>query len=153
MQLQKGDLMPDFSLPDHLGSVFRLNDWVGKKILVIYFYPKDYTPGCTKEACSFRDEYTVFQNAGAEVIGISDDTAEKHKKFANTYQLPFRLLADKGGKLRKKFGIPADLFGLIPGRATFVVDLEGKIAMAFKNMQATQHISQAIKTIEQLQQK
>ncbi|MDT8416019.1 MAG: peroxiredoxin [Flavobacteriaceae bacterium] len=153
MQLQKGDLFPDFSLTDQHGSVFRLKDWVGQKILVIYFYPKDYTPGCTKEACSFRDQYTVFQTADAEVIGVSDDSAEKHKKFAKTYQLPFRLLADEGGKLRKKIGIPTDLFGLIPGRATFVIDLEGYIAMSFKSMHATQHIRQAIKTIEQLQQK
>ncbi|MBU2527406.1 MAG: peroxiredoxin [Bacteroidetes bacterium] len=153
MPLRKGDLFPDFSLTDQHGSVFQLKDWVGQKILVIYFYPKDYTPGCTKEACSFRDQYTVFQTAGAEVIGISDDTTDKHKKFANTYQLPFRLLADEGGKLRKKIGIPTDLFGLIPGRATFVIDLEGYIAMAFKSMNATQHIRQAIKTIEQLQQK
>lgn len=148
--LQKNDNLPDFSLSDQHGQIFTSKDWIGKKILVIYFYPKDFTPGCTAEACSFRDSYSVFTDAGAEVIGISSDAEARHLRFSNKHQLPFRLLTDPGGSVRKKFGVSGDLFGLIPGRATFIVDLKGKIALAFKSMQPQQHIQQALSTINHL---
>lgn len=150
--LNKNDKAPDFALKDQHGHLFSLKENLGKKILVIYFYPKDFTPGCTREACSFRDQYEVFLEAGAEVIGISSDSETKHLKFSKQYQLPFRLLADPGGSVRNKFGVKSNLFGLIPGRATFVVGKDGKIALAFQSLQPDPHIDLALKTIKKLNQ-
>lgn len=150
--LNKNDKAPDFTLKDQHGQLFSLKENLGKKILVIYFYPKDFTPGCTREACSFRDQYEIFKEAGADVIGISSDSESKHFKFSEKYQLPYRLLADPGGKVRRKFGIKGDLLGLIPGRATFVVGKDGYIALAFQRMQPDLHIDLALKTIQKLKQ-
>src|SRR5215467_10254312 len=119
--IHTGDRAPDFALPDRSGRTVRLSDFRGKQAVVLYFYPKDDTPGCTKEACAFRDQYQDFQDAGAEVIGVSSDSETSHEKFASKYKLPFVLLADKGGKIRKQYGVPATL-GLLPGRVTFVID-------------------------------
>src|SRR5437867_3256250 len=102
-----GDPAPDFALPDRAGRTVRLGDYRGRKAVVLYFYPKDETPGCTKEACSFRDQYQDFQDAGAEVIGVSSDPAASHEKFAAKYHLPFVLLADRSGAVRKQYGVPA----------------------------------------------
>lgn len=150
--LKINDNVPYFTLKDQLGRDFSLKENLGKNILVIYFYPKDFTPGCTREACTFRDQYEIFKEAGAEVIGISSDSETKHLKFSKTYQLPYPLLTDPGGKVRNKFGIKGDLFGLIPGRATFVVGKEGKVALAFQSLQPERHIDMALKTIKKLKQ-
>jgi peroxiredoxin Q/BCP len=117
--------------------------------LVIYFYPKDDTPGCTKEACSFRDSYESFQDMGARVIGISADDVASHKAFAVKYRLPFDLLSDPGNAVRKQFGVPADLFGLIPGRVTYVFDRQGVCVKVFNaQLQAEQHMTEALKALQ-----
>ena len=145
--IKAGDTAPDFSLPDRTGNTVRLSDYRGKKAVVLYFYPKDDTPGCTKEACSFRDQYEVFKDAGAEVIGISSDSAESHAKFASKYSLPFVLVADKGGTVRKQYGVPATL-GLLPGRVTFVIDPQGVVRHVFNSqLQATKHVDEAAQAL------
>jgi len=119
--VQAGDKAPDFTLPSQAGEQVRLSDRLGERVVVLYFYPKDETPGCTREACAFRDSYEVFTDAGAEVIGVSSDSAESHAAFAGHHKLPFTLLSDEGGRVRKSYGVPATL-GLLPGRVTYVID-------------------------------
>ncbi|MCB1134598.1 MAG: peroxiredoxin, partial [Verrucomicrobiae bacterium] len=118
-----GDRAPEFALPDQDGKVVRLADFRGEKNVVVYFYPKDDTPGCTKESCAFRDQFEAFADVGAEVLGISSDTQASHKAFAAKYRLPFRLLADESGEVRRAYRVPKSL-GLIPGRVTYVIDRE-----------------------------
>ena len=142
--IQPGNPAPDFTLSDASGRTVRLADYRGKKAVVLYFYPKDDTPGCTKEACTFRDQYQDFQDAGAEVIGVSSDSTASHSKFAEKYRLPFVLVADPGGAVRKKYGVPATL-GLLPGRVTFVIDREGIVRHVFNSQfQATRHVEEAL---------
>jgi peroxiredoxin Q/BCP len=149
-RIQPGDKAPDFALPDSTGNVVRLGDFRGRKAVVLYFYPKDGTPGCTKESCTFRDQYQDFQDAGAEVIGVSSDSAESHAKFASKYRLPFRLLADDGGSVRRQYGVPATL-GLLPGRVTYVIDRDGVVRHVFNSQfQATQHVAEAIGALKAL---
>ena len=139
--LQLGDQAPDFSLPTGTGDTFHLADQRGKAV-VLYFYPKDDTPGCTAEACAFRDQYEDFQDLGAVVVGVSSDSEASHQKFAEKHRLPFPLLADAGGQLRKKYEVPRALLGLLPGRVTFVIDAAGSIAYIFNSMSgATDHVS------------
>lgn len=150
MALQLGDKIPDFSAKDNLGNDFDSTSIVGKKPVVIYFYPKDNTPGCTAQACSFRDQYQDFKDLGAEVIGISSDNIASHEKFVQQYKLPFILLSDNEKKIRKLFGVKPDLFGLIPGRVTYVADKDGIIQLVFDSMNATNHIPKALETIKKM---
>ncbi|NNK12124.1 MAG: peroxiredoxin [Flavobacteriaceae bacterium] len=150
MSLEVGDKIPEFSLKDQQGNTFDSKDYVGKKPLVIFFYPKDGTPGCTKEACSFRDSYEEFTDRGAEVIGISADSESSHRKFASRYKLPFILLADTQNKVRRLFKVEKALFNLLPGRETYVVDKEGRVIMAFNNMGASGHITRALKALKSI---
>jgi len=144
-----GDRAPDFALPDRNGKTIRLADFRGKPV-VLYFYPKDDTPGCTKESCTFRDQYQDFQDAGAEVIGISSDSSESHEKFATKYRLPFVLLSDRGGAVRKAYGVPSTL-GVLPGRVTYVIDREGTVRHVFNSQfQAAQHVDEALKALHAL---
>ncbi len=144
-----GEAAPDFSLLDQTGATVRLSNFRGKKSVVLYFYPKDDTPGCTKEACSFRDQYEVFQEAGAEVIGVSSDSVASHQKFAKQYRLPFLLLSDEGGQLRKRFDVKSTL-GLLPGRVTFVIDRNGVIRHLFSSQLFPQkHVAEALKILRQ----
>jgi len=147
MGLKVGDTLPDFNLIDQNGNLFSSAEFKGKKPLVIYFYPKDNTPSCTKEACGFRDSYEDFTKLGAEVIGISSDTEKSHRRFADKYQLPFILLADTDKKVRRLFRVENNLL-FLPGRETYVVNGEGKIAMAFNSSNAKQHIRKALKILE-----
>src|SRR5262249_54724741 len=148
--LKVGTSAPDFALPDRGGKTVRLSDFRGKKAVVLYFYPKDDTPGCTKEACAFRDQYEDFQNAGAEVIGVSSDSESAHEKFAGKYKLPFILLADRGGTVRKQYGVPATL-GVLPGRVTFVIDKQGVVRHSFNSqLQATRHVAEAIEALHKM---
>jgi peroxiredoxin Q/BCP len=147
--ISEGEPAPDFELPDAEGKRVRLADYRGKKAVVLYFYPKDDTPGCTAEACSFRDSYEDFQDAGAEVIGVSSDSASSHAKFAKRHKLPFTLLSDAKGLVRKKYGVPTTL-GLMPGRVTFVIDKKGIVRRVFNSqLQATRHVSEALAALEQ----
>jgi peroxiredoxin Q/BCP len=145
-----GDQAPDFVLPDRTGKMVRLSEFRNHKAVVLYFYPKDDTPGCTKESCAFRDSYQDFQDAGAEVIGVSSDSAESHGRFAAKHRLPFTLLADQGGQVRKRYGVPATL-GLLPGRVTFVIGRDGVVRHVFNSQfQATQHVSEALRALRDL---
>lgn len=131
-KLTVGDRAPEFTLSSQTGQPVSLQDFRGKQPVVLYFYPKDDTPGCTAEACAFRDQYEVFQEAGAAVLGVSGDTAESHQRFASKYQLPFTLLSDVNNQVRKLYQVPATL-GLLPGRVTYVIDREGGIRHIFNS--------------------
>ncbi len=145
-----GDAAPEFDLADAAGKRVRLSDFRGKRSVVLYFYPKDDTPGCTKEACSFRDSYEAFKDAGAEVIGVSSDSEASHQKFAEKFRLPFTLVSDAGGAVRKRYGIPATL-GLLPGRVTFVIDRDGIVRHVFNSqLQATKHVDEALAVLRTL---
>jgi peroxiredoxin Q/BCP len=119
---------------------------------VLYFYPKDETPGCTKEACAFRDSHEVFTDAGAEVIGVSSDSVDKHASFAAHHKLPFTLLADKGGAVRKSYGVPAAL-GVLPGRVTYVIDQSGTVRHVLNSMtDIGRHVGDALDVVRQIQE-
>lgn len=145
-----GEKAPSFVLKNQNGEAVEMSDYLGKQPLVIYFYPKNFTPGCVAEACSFRDSFEDFKDAGAVVFGISNDSVASHARFAKKYKLPFPVLSDKGGKIRKLYGVKNDLLGLLPGRETFVIDKNGLIQMEFNSMQATKHIAKALKLIKSL---
>jgi peroxiredoxin Q/BCP len=132
MGLTAGDRAPLVALSDHTGSE-RRSDQLASKALVLFFYPKDDTPGCTAEACAFRDSYADLQALGAEVWGVSGDDLTSHQRFASRHNLPFPLLVDGGNSLRKAFGVPSVL-GLLPGRVTYVIDGEGVIRHVFNNL-------------------
>jgi thioredoxin-dependent peroxiredoxin len=148
MALQVGDKVPHFSAIDTNANVFESDTVVGKKAFVIYFYPKDDTRVCTEQACSFRDQYENFKSLDAEVIGVSSDSVKSHQKFTNQYKLPFILLSDVDKKLRKLFGVPNDLLGLIPGRVTYVVDKNGIIQLVFNSMSGKIHIEKALEILK-----
>ena len=148
MAVKVGEAAPDFSLISQTGELINLSDFRGKKAVVLYFYPKDDTPGCTKEACAFRDRYEVFQNAGAEVIGVSGDSSQSHQQFANKYNLPFILLSDDSNKLRQRYGVPATLW-VLPGRVTYVIDQDGIVRHIFDSMlEFDRHVDEALKTLQ-----
>jgi thioredoxin-dependent peroxiredoxin len=150
--IKAGQQAPDFALPDASGKTVTLSEFRGKKAVILYFYPKDDTPGCTKEACAFRDQYEDFKDVGAEVIGVSSDGGAAHEKFAIKYKLPFLLLSDRGGVVRKQYGVPATL-GLLPGRVTFVIDKQGVVQRTFNSQfKATQHVSEAIAALRAMPQ-
>ncbi len=149
--LQIGDNCPAFSLPDSQGKQIHVNEYLGQKILVLFFYPKDDTPGCTKEACAFRDAYADFIELGCEVFGISSDASQSHQAFQQKHQLPYPLLSDAQKKVRRLFGVPASLFGLLPGRVTYIVGLDGKIAGIFNSQtNPVGHINEALKVAKNL---
>lgn len=145
-----GDYAPNFTLSDQSGEEVSLWDVIGKGAVVLYFYPKDDTPGCTGEACAFRDSYEVFKEAGAEVIGVSSDSADAHWRFAAKHRLPFILLSDKDKAVRKLYGVPST-FGLLPGRVTYVIDTYGVVRHIFDSQFAPQkHVSEALETLRKL---
>jgi thioredoxin-dependent peroxiredoxin len=142
---------PDFTRDAHDGRHVRLADLRGQ-IVVLYFYPKDGTPVCTKEACAFRDAYEDFVRAGAVVIGVSSDSLDRHQAFADGHRLPFLLLADEDGSLRKAFGVPKSL-GLLPGRVTYVIDQAGIVRHVFSSQfSADRHVTEALEITRQLAQ-
>jgi len=148
--LKVGDKAPDFTLVNQAGESVSLSDYNGSKNVVLFFYPKDETPGCTKEACKFRDEYEAFTDLNAEVIGISGDSSGSHKGFAENHRLPYNLLSDQGGKVRKSYGVPNTFF-LIPGRVTFVIDKQGVVKHIFNSQfNSEQHIDEALAVLKTL---
>lgn len=148
MSLQIGESVPYFELKDQKGEIFKSDSVIGKKPAVVYFYPKDETPGCTAEACSFRDNYEDFKAMGAEVIGISSDSIGRHKRFAQRYRLPFILLADTSRKVQRLFKLPKLLFGLYTKRITFVIDASGKVIYVHDSLLATSHIKKSLQKLK-----
>ena len=150
-KIEIGSSVPTFELKDQHGELFNLEKVVGKKNLVIYFYPKDDSPGCTKEACSFRDQFEVFADADAMIIGISAQSVESHLEFAKKHRLNYTLLSDPGNKVRKLFGVPSSLFGLLPGRVTYVINKEGKVTYLFNSqIQAEKHVDEALRILQEM---
>lgn len=148
--LRTGDFAPDFALKDQYDQWVKLSDYKGKKNVVLFFYPKDDTPGCTREACGFRDAYVDFTDLNAEVIGVSSDSVSSHIRFASKFRLPFNLCSDLEGKVREMYGISPSFF-VIPGRVTFIIDKSGKIQHIFSNqIQATRHIDEALEVLKKL---
>ncbi len=146
-QMAVGDFAPDFILKDQHGSLVKLSDYKNKSNVVLFFYPKDDTPGCTAEVCSFRDNYEGFKSSGAEVIGISSDDSASHFKFAAKHHLPYTLLSDHGGKVRKLFGVPTSLI-FLPGRVTYIIDKQGVIRHVFNSqLNVTKHVDEAMKML------
>ena len=146
MALKLGDSIPEFSLPDQNGELFSIKNLLGKKPFVLFFYPKNNTAGCTKEACDFRDSYEDFTSKGVEVIGISADSIKSHQKFQKRHQLPFILLSDAENEVRRLFKVKNSLL-LLPGRETYVVDTDGKIIMVFNSISASEHMKRALKAV------
>ena len=148
--LQTGDRAPLIALQDQNG-VERRSDQLAGKSLVLFFYPKDDTPGCTMEACAFRDSYADLQALGAEVWGVSGDNAGSHQRFASRHNLPYPLLVDQNNQLRKAFGVPGVL-GLLPGRVTYVIDGEGVVRHVFNNLlDGPAHRREALECLKRLQ--
>jgi peroxiredoxin Q/BCP len=149
-QLKVGDTAPDFSLLDEHGLPVSLKDFRGKKVVVLYFYPKDFTSGCTAEACSFRDNYKPYQDKGAVVIGISLDSVESHAKFSEKYNLPFAILSDKSKEVAKTYGV-LGIGGFLAKRVTFIINKDGKITHIFPKVDVKQHSEEVLKALEELQ--
>jgi peroxiredoxin Q/BCP len=151
--VQVGSQAPDFTAKASNGETISLKDYKDKKAVVLYFYPKDETSVCTKEACAFRDSYQVFKDMGAEVIGVSADSDDSHKSFASHHQLPFILLSDSDGSLRKLYKVP-NSFGLLPGRVTFIIDKQGVIRHTFNSMMdGERHVKESLDTLKQISSK
>ncbi|XP_043706845.1 peroxiredoxin Q, chloroplastic isoform X1 [Telopea speciosissima] len=149
-KVSKGQVPPSFTLKDQEGRNVSLSKFKGKPV-VLYFYPADESPGCTKQACAFRDSYEKFKKAGAEVVGISGDDTESHKAFAKKYRLPYTLLSDEGNKVRKEWGVPADLFGTLAGRETYVLDRNGVVKLVYNNQfQPEKHIDETLNLLQSL---
>lgn len=145
-----GNPAPDFSLSDQKGQEVSLKNLLSKGPVVLYFYPKDETPGCTKEACTFRDQFEDFKSAGAQVVGVSSDSVDSHRRFSEHHRLPFILLSDVGGVVRKRYGVPSTL-GLLPGRVTYVIDQKGIIRHIFSSQfNAAKHVEEALKVLGQM---
>lgn len=154
MKLKTGSAAPDFSLPDETGKVHKLSEYRGKTV-VLYFYPADDTPGCTKEACNFRDDYSQYRAAGAVILGVSPDDEESHQKFKKKYKLPFPLLADSGHKVCSLYGVwgekntfGKEYMGVV--RSTFVIDPKGRIASAFEKVKVLGHSEEILAVLGDL---
>jgi peroxiredoxin Q/BCP len=151
LAVKVGDKAPDFTLPSQMGDSVTLSEFFGKKNVVLFFYPKDESRGCTAEACTFRDSYRELTSLGAEVIGISGQSIESHKSFATHHGLPFILLSDEDNKLRKLYGVPSTM-GIIPGRVTYIIDKKGIVRHIFSSQIQTQrHVEEAKRTLEELE--
>jgi peroxiredoxin Q/BCP len=152
MNVNVGDTAPDFTLTSQKGESVTLSQFRGKKNVVLYFYPKDETPGCTREGCTFRDSYELFTDLGAEVVGVSADTVESHKAFAEHHNLPFTLLSDLDNEVRKLYAATSTL-GIIPGRVTFVIDKKGVVRHVFSSqLQPEKHIEEARGVLRKLEE-
>ncbi len=151
MEIKIGSTIPDIVLRNQDGKLFDLKKETAGKNVVLYFYPKDDTPGCTAQACSFRDQFEDFTDADAVVIGISGQSVESHKAFAEKHRLTFTLLSDEENKIRKQFGVPTNFFGLMPGRVTYVIDKNNKVVYIFNSQtNISGHIQESLKILKDL---
>jgi peroxiredoxin Q/BCP len=151
LTVKVGDKAPDFTLPSQMGDNVTLSEFFNKKNIVLYFYPKDETIGCTKEACTFRDNYEELTKLDAEVLGVSGQSVESHQSFATHYGLPFILLSDQDNKVRELYGVPSTM-GIIPGRVTYIIDKKGIVRHIFNSQtQAPRHVEEAKKTLMEIE--
>ncbi len=150
VDLKVGDKAPDFTLMDERGLPVSLKDHLGKQVVVLYFYPKDFTSGCTAEACSFRDSYKPIRDKGAAVIGVSVDSVESHSKFSEKYVLPFSILSDRSKDVVKAYGV-LGIGGIVAKRVTFIINKEGKITHIFPKVDVKKHSEEVLKALEELQ--
>jgi peroxiredoxin Q/BCP len=149
-KVRDGDIAPDFTLPDQSGNLVRLSDLLGHKTIVLYFYPKDETPGCVLEARAFRDRYEEFTAQGAEVVGVSSDSVKSHRRFIQRHALPFRLLSDRDNTVRALYGVERTL-GLLPGRVTYVIDRTGVVRQVYSSqLLPTRHSREALSVLATL---
>ncbi|MHB1229458.1 MAG: peroxiredoxin [Halothiobacillus sp.] len=150
-QLQVGDAAPGFNLPDQAGALHSLADYRGKW-LVLYFYPKDETPGCTTEACQFRDDIATIQGMGVTVVGVSEDSIASHERFAKKYHLPFTLLADDDGKVAAEYDSLFSMLGMMKfaKRHTFIINPQGRLAAIFTDVDPKDHSRQIIEALKKL---
>jgi peroxiredoxin Q/BCP len=147
-----GDKVPDFTLPNQDGVNVSLSDHENKNNVVLFFYPKDFSPGCTTQACTFRDRYEDFTDLGAVVIGVSSDSVESHKKFLDAYKFPFTLLSDQKGEARKLLGATKAL-GLLPGRFTFIIDKKRIVRHIFTSeINMKKHVDEALRVLREITQ-
>jgi len=145
-KIQVGDMIPSFTLKDQNGKEFAISTLLGRKKLVIFFYPQDGSLNCTREACYFRDLSDVFEEVDAVLIGISGQSVASHKEFAEKNRLNYTLLSDNNNTVRRLFGVPGRVFGLIPGRVTYVADRSGKVVYIFDSQTEVQrHVDEAMK--------
>lgn len=150
MTLRAGDRAPAFTAVAHDGETIEVGAGERSEVLVLYFYPADETLGCTMEACRFRDEFESFVDAGAKVVGVSPDSLESHRRFAEHHGLPFSLLSDRGGELRRKYQVGKSL-GLVSGRVTFVIDRQGVVQHTFSSqLRAKKHVDEALAVVQRL---
>ncbi len=147
--MKAGDPAPDFDGPTSDGSKLGLKNFLGKKNVVLYFYSKDDTPGCTKEACSFRDNLQPIRDMGAEIIGVSLDSIQSHSKFASKYGLSFPLISDKAKRIANAYGVLKDT-GTSTNRVTFVIDKTGKVAKVFPKVDVTKHTEEVVSALKEL---
>jgi peroxiredoxin Q/BCP len=149
-KVKVGSVAPNFTLPSQSGEMVSLEDFLGHKPVVLFFYPKDDSPGCTKQVCAFRDVYEEFGRLDAEVIGISSDSVESHRSFSAKHHLPYTLVSDEGGKVRRLYGVPNTL-GLFPGRVTYVIDKEGVVRHIFSSQVGIdRHVEDALEALESI---
>ncbi len=156
MPINSNTPAPDFELPDETGTTRKLSDYRGAPV-ILYFYPADDTPGCTKEACNFRDDYSAYEKAGVTILGVSPDSVKSHAKFKAKYQLPFPLLADEGHQICNRYGVwgPKKMMGReYEGvlRTTFLIDANGKIVRVFENVKPSEHSAEVLGALSGLQQ-
>ncbi len=150
-EIKLGEKAPDFTLPAQDGTSVSLHDFAGKQNVVLFFYPKDNSLVCTKEVCSFRDSFQSFSDAGAAVLGVSSDSEKSHEDFAAHNKLPYKLLSDEHGKVRKLYGIPTSM-GVLPGRVTYVIDKAGTVRLLFNSqLDAQKHVTEALKVLKDLE--
>jgi len=149
--VEVGDRAPAFAAVDQEGREVRLDDLLGRGPVVLFFYPKDESPGCTAEACAFRDAFEEFRGLDAEVLGLSGDDADRHRRFAERHDLPFRLLHDEDDRIRRRFGVPRTL-GLMPGRTTYVLDRDGIVRHRFNaQLRPKRHVRESIEAVRRLE--
>ncbi len=149
IKVKVGEQAPDFDGPTSDGSRLGLKDFIGKKNVVLYFYPKDDTPGCTREACSFRDNLQSVRNLGAEILGVSLDSVQSHDRFTKKYGLPFPLISDKEKRIAKAYGVLKDT-GLSTNRVTFIIDKNGKVAKIFPKVDASKHTEEVVAALKDI---